>query len=93
MYSTKTRRRWRSLRMISLSRHSLRTERTQADIEALVVQLARENSRWGDHRIAGELGKLAITLDPITVKNSFERHGIRPAPRCRRSTRRTFLNH
>jgi hypothetical protein len=27
--------------------------RTQADIEALVVQLARENSRWGYDRIAG----------------------------------------
>ena len=52
--------------------------RTQADIEALVVQLARENSRWGYDRIAGELGKLGIILDPTTVKNILERHGIPP---------------
>ncbi len=67
--------------------------RTQADIEALVVQMARENSRWGYDRIAGELGKLGITLDPTTVKNILERHGIPPAPRRGRSTWRTFLNH
>ncbi len=60
--------------------------RTQADIEALVVQLAHENSRWGYERIAGELGKLGITLDPTTVKNILERHGIPPARRRGRST-------
>jgi len=65
---------------------------TQADIEALVVQLAREDSRWGYDRIAGELGKLGITLDPTTVKNILVRHGIPPAPRRGRSTWRTFLN-
>ena len=65
--------------------------RTPADIEALVVQLARENSRWGYDRIAGELGKLGITLDPTTVKNILDRHGIPPAPRRGRSTWRTFL--
>lgn len=67
--------------------------RIQADIEALVVQLACENSRWGYDRIAGELGKLGITLDPTTVKNILQRHGIPPAPRRGRSTWRTFLNH
>ncbi len=67
--------------------------RTPADIEALVVRLARENSRWGYDRIAGELGKLGITLDPTTVKNILERHDIPPAPRRGRSTWRMFLNH
>jgi hypothetical protein len=67
--------------------------RTPADIEALGVQLAQENSRWGYDRIAGELGKLGITLDPTTVKNILERRGIPPAPRRGRSTWRAFLNH
>jgi hypothetical protein len=64
-----------------------------ADIEALAVQLARENSRWGYDRIAGELGKLGITLDPTTVKNILDQHGIPPAPQRGRSTWRIFLNH
>ena len=66
--------------------------RTQADIEASVVQLARENARWGssDRR---ELRKVGITLDPTTVKHILEHHGIPPAPRRGRSTGRTFLTH
>jgi len=67
--------------------------RTPADIEALVVQLARENFRWGYDRIAGELRKLGIELDPTTVKNILERHSIPPASRRGRTSWRTFLNH
>jgi len=66
---------------------------TPAEIEALVIQLACENSRWGYDRIAGELRKLGIELDPTTVKNILERHGIPPAPRRGRTSWRTFLNH
>jgi hypothetical protein len=51
------------------------------------------NSRWGYDWIAGNWSKLGITLDPTTVKNILERHGIPPAPRRGRSTWRTFLNH
>jgi len=67
--------------------------RTPAGIEALVIQLARENPRWGYKRIAGELRKLGIKRDPTTVKHILERHGIPPAPRRRRTSWRTFLNH
>jgi transposase len=67
--------------------------RIEADIEALVVQMARHNSRWGYDRIAGELRKLGITLDPTTVKNILERHGIPPAPQRGKSNWRTFLKH
>ena len=67
--------------------------RAEADIEALVVQMARDNSRWGYDRIAGELRKLGIMLDPTTVKNILERQGIPPAPQRGKSNRRTFLNH
>ena len=66
---------------------------TEPDIEALVVQMARDKSRWGYDRIAGELQKLGITLDPTTVKNILERQGILPAPQRGKSNWRTFLNH
>lgn len=67
--------------------------RTPAEIEALVIQLARENPRWGYKRIAGELRKLGLKRDPTTVKHILERHGIPPAPRRGRTNWRTFLNH
>jgi hypothetical protein len=67
--------------------------RTEADIEAFVVQMARDNSRWGYDRIAGELQKLGITLDPTTVKNILERQGTPPAPQRGKCNWRTFLNH
>jgi hypothetical protein len=55
--------------------------------------MARDNSQWGYNRIAGELQKLEITLDPTTVKNILERQGIPPAPQRGKSNWRTFLNH
>jgi putative transposase len=67
--------------------------RTSAETEALVIQLACENPRWGYKRIAGELRKLGIKRDPTTVKHILERHGIPPALRRGRTSWRTFLNH
>lgn len=55
--------------------------------------MARENPRWGYDRIQSELCKLGIDLDPTTVANIMNRHGIPPAPQRGRSTWRTFLNH
>ncbi len=67
--------------------------RTEANIEVLVVQMARDNSRWGYDRIAGELQKLGISLNPTTVKNILERQGIPPAPQRGKNNWHTFLNH
>jgi hypothetical protein len=67
--------------------------RTAPEIEAWIIQMARENPRWGYDRIQGELCKLGIDLDPTTVANTMNRHGIPPAPQRGRSTWRTFLNH
>jgi hypothetical protein len=67
--------------------------RTDPEIEAWIIQMARENPRWGHKRIHGELGKLGIDLDPTTVAKIMKRHGIPPAPQRGRSTWRTFLNH
>ena len=68
--------------------------RTDAEIEALVLQLARENG-WGGGKLHGELKKLAVTIGETTVRDILRRHGIPPAPeRQRRTTSwRTFLKH
>ncbi len=67
--------------------------RIDPELEALVVRIAQENSRWGHDRIHGELIKLGFKLDSKTVRNVLKRNGILPAPQRRRSTWRTFLRH
>jgi hypothetical protein len=53
--------------------------RTAAGVEAQVIRLAKEHSRWGADRIHGELVKLGIDLGPTTVRDILPRHGIPPA--------------
>src|SRR5215210_927749 len=67
---------------------------TTAEIEALVVQFARENPAWGYRRIQGELAKLGHRLGHTTVRAILQRHGLPPAPQRRRrgSTWRSFLS-
>ena len=64
-----------------------------SEIEALIVQIARENPRMGYDKIQGELLKLGVVVDPTTVKNVVRRHRLLPAPQRGRSSWRTFLNH
>src|SRR5580704_338172 len=52
-----------------------------ADVEALVVRMARENSGWGYDRIAGALANLGHQMSDQTVGNILRRHGIAPAPK------------
>ncbi len=64
-----------------------------AEVEALVLRLARENPTWGYRRIQGELAKLGHPLGHITVRTILRRHGLPPAPERRRgSTWRAFLS-
>ena len=67
--------------------------RITAEVEALIVQMAKENDSWGYERIQGELLKLGYTVCPNTVGNILKRHGITPA--CERSVSswRKFLGH
>ena len=67
---------------------------TAAEVEALVVQFARENPAWGYRRIQGELAKLGHRLGHTTGRAILQRHGLPPAPERRRwgSTWRSFLN-
>jgi putative transposase len=54
---------------------------TRSDqIEALVLQMARENRTWGYRRIAGALSNLGHEVSHQTVANILKRHDIAPAP-------------
>src|SRR5918999_172169 len=57
-----------------------------AELEALVVRIARENRAWGYDRIAGALAHLGYTISDQTVGNILKRHGIPPAPKRTKTT-------
>ena len=62
------------------------------DVQQTVIRLATENATWGQHRIAGELAKLGITLSPRTIAAILDRHGFKPEPERRTdSTWKTFI--
>jgi putative transposase len=49
------------------------------DIHVLVLQLARENPRWGYQRIVGELKGLGRAVSATTVRNWLRGAGLGPA--------------
>jgi hypothetical protein len=55
-------------------------------IEALVVQMAKENPSWGYDRMVGALANLGHDLSDQTVGNILRRHGIAPAPKRQRTS-------
>jgi putative transposase len=64
-----------------------------ASLEALIVQLARENPRFGYKKLAGELQKLGYRVGRSTVRDVLKRHNVPPAPERGRASGnwRTFL--
>jgi putative transposase len=63
-----------------------------AEVEALVVRMARENSGWGYDRIVGALANLGHCLSDQTVGNILRRHGFAPAPqRCQTTSWKDFI--
>ena len=69
--------------------------RIDADLEALIVRLAKENPRFGLGKLQGELKKLGFKVSRSTVQNVLRRNGLPPTPkRSRESTSwQTFLSH
>jgi putative transposase len=57
-----------------------------AEREALVVRMARENWSWGYDCIVGALANLGYTISDQTVGNILTRHGIPPAPERKTTT-------
>ena len=60
--------------------------RVDPKIEALVLQMARENRSWGYDRIQGALKDLGYIISDQTVGNILKRHGLPPAPERQKTT-------
>ena len=64
-----------------------------AETEALIVRMARENSGWGYDRIVGALANLGHGVSDQTLANVLRRYGIAPAPkRCQKTTWKEFIS-
>ncbi len=63
-----------------------------AELQSLIVRLARENPRWGYRRIVGELRKLGLRVSATSVRSLLKRCEIPPAPRRSGPSWRTFLH-
>src|SRR5215467_4382730 len=69
-----------------------RRPRKSAEIEDLVVKMAKENRSWGYRRIQGALSNLGHEVGRGTIAEMLARHGIEPAPeRERKTTWKEFL--
>lgn len=70
----------------SKNRKTAGRPRIDAEVEELILGMARENRSWG-YNIVGALANLGYDVSDQTVGNVLERHGIPPAPERRHTTR------
>lgn len=64
--------------------------RRASEIERLIVEMSRDNPRWGYTRIKGALHNLGFEIGRNTIKRVLIENGIDPAP-LRRTSWHTFL--
>jgi putative transposase len=65
--------------------------RVAAEIQSLVLRLARENPTWGYRRIHGELCRLGYRIGASTVWTILHRASVAPAPKRSAVSWRQFL--
>src|SRR5262245_33833850 len=70
----------------STQRKSPGRPRVEKELEAWVVQMAKEKRGWGSDRLAGALAHLGYEISDQTVGNILKRRGIPPAPARRTTT-------
>ena len=58
----------------------------KAEVEQLIVRMAKENRDWGYDRIAGALSNLGHDVCDQTVGNVLQRHALPPAPERKHTT-------
>jgi transposase InsO family protein len=61
------------------------------DVRDLILQMGRENPRWGCIRIRGELAKLGIRVSATKIRTLLRANGLGPAPRRDGPTWSEFL--
>jgi putative transposase len=64
-----------------------------SELEAMIVRLAKENTRWGYDKIQGELLKLGHNLSASSVRNILKQHRIAAATERSSGSWRSFLGH
>ena len=75
------------------SKKKIGRPRLSSEIEALIVRLAKENTRWGYDKIQGELLKLGHLVSPASIRNVLKRNRILLAAGRSSSSWRSFLAH
>jgi putative transposase len=73
------------------SQHQTGRPALDADVQQLIVRLAKENPRWGYQRIQGELLHLGVSVSATAIRTTLRRHRLDPAPRRTATTWRVFL--
>jgi putative transposase len=62
-----------------------------AELQKLILQMAKDNPRWGCVRVRGELLKLGHLVSATAIRKLLRRNRIGPAPLRSRQTWKAFL--
>jgi hypothetical protein len=62
-----------------------------AEVQKLILRMAKENPGWGCVRVRGELLKLSHVVSATAIRKLLRRNGVAPAPLRSRQTWKAFL--